>query len=242
MPLPTSFYRAGLAVLIIGVPLLVPAQAQMAQGMGALPRVITVSGEGQQFGRPDRAQLSAGVLAQAATAEAALTANGAAMNKVFAALKSLGIADAKIQTSNFSVSPQYPPYRQDNPEPQKIVGYQVSNQVTVIVDDLTKLGPALDALVKSGANQLNGVSFAISNPKPLAEAARKDAVLDATAKAKTLAAAAGVQLGPVLSIQEGDISRPMPIMAMARMEKDSTPIAAGEQSVGVSVTMTYGIQ
>ena len=77
------------------------------------------------------------------------------MNRVFAALKTLGIPDNKIQTSNFSVQPQYPPYRPDAPEPRNtIVGYQVSNQVTVIVDDLSKLGAALDALIRSGGSWL----------------------------------------------------------------------------------------
>jgi uncharacterized protein YggE len=184
------------------------------------------------------------VVTQAPTAAAALAANTAAMNRVFAALKTIGIPDNKIQTSNFSVQPQYPPFRPDAPEQRTIIGYQVSNQVSVTVDDLSKLGAALDALVKSGANQLGGVSFAIANPKPLAERARALAVGDAMAKAKTLAAAAGVNLGPLLSIQEGTAYRPGPMFAEARtaLAAAPPPIAIGEQTVAVNVTMTYGIQ
>ena len=141
-------------VLLLALPL--SAASAQTPAKDTSPRVILVSGVGEVSGKPDRAQLSAGVLTQGPTAAAALAANNTAMNGVFAALKKIGIPDNKIQTSNFSVSPQYAPYRQDNPQPAKIVGYQVSNNVTVIVDDLSKTGPTLDALVQSGANQLGG--------------------------------------------------------------------------------------
>jgi hypothetical protein len=208
------------------------------------PRTISVSGQGEVSGKPDQARLSAGVVSQAPTAAAAFNANTTAMNRVFAALKALGIPDNKIQTSNFSVQPQYPPYRPDAAVPRNISGYQVSNQVSVTVDDLAKLGPALDALVRSGANQLGGVSFAIADPKPLAERARAAAVTDAAAKARTLAGAAGVVLGPLLSIQEGTSFRPGPVFAL-RAEAAAAappPVAIGEASVTVNVTMTYAIQ
>ena len=225
------------AILALGV-----APARSAES-GAFPRTISVSGEGEISGKPDQARLSAGVVTQAPTAAAALTANTTAMNRVFAALKTSGIPDNKIQTSNFSVQPQYPPYRQDAPEPRNIIGYQVSNQVSVIVEDLSKLGSALDALVRGGANQLGGVSFAIANPKPLAERARAAAVADAMAKAKTLASAASVTLGPLLSLEEGTTFRPVPMFeARAALAPAPPPIAIGEQSVTVNVTMSYGIQ
>ncbi len=220
-----------------------PNKTAAAENAATL-RTISVSGEGEASGKPDQARLSGGVVTQAPTAAAALTANTTAMNRVFATLKTLGIPDNKVQTSNFSVQPQYPPYRPDASEPRNIVGYQVSNQVSVTVDDLSKLGAALDALVRSGANQLGGVSFAIADPKPLAERARVLAVGDATAKARTLAGAAGVTLGPLLSIQEGTSFRPVPMFAL-RAEAAAPappPVAFGEASVAVNVTMTYAIQ
>jgi uncharacterized protein YggE len=119
----------------------------------------------------------------------------------------------------------------------------VSNQVTVLVDDLTRLGTTLDALVRAGANQLGGISFSFRDPKPLAEGARREAVEDAAAKARTLAAAAGVTLGPVLSIQEGGggFPIPRPMMFEAAQARD-VAIAPGESTVTVSVSMTYAIQ
>jgi uncharacterized protein YggE len=236
--------RAAAAALLAGAIIALGAAPARSAESGAFPRTISVSGEGEISGKPDSARLSAGVVSQAPNAAAALTANSNAMNRVFAALKEIGIPDNKIQTSNFSVQPQYPPFRPDAPEQRNIIGYQVSNQVSVIVDDLSKLGGALDALVRSGANQLGGVSFSIANPKPLAERARAAAVADAMAKARTLAAAAGVNLGPLLSLQEGTAFRPVPMFAEARAALAPTPppIAIGEQSVTVNVTMTYGIQ
>ena len=147
------------------------SSAQAAEAMMA-PRTITVSGDAEIASKPDQARMSAGVVSQAETAAAALTANSTAMNRVFAALRMAGIPENRMQTSNFSVQPQYAPYREENPEPQRIIGYQVSNNVTVVVDDLTKVGPTLDALVRSGANQLGGIQFTIADPKPLAERAR----------------------------------------------------------------------
>ena len=231
------------ALLAVGTLTLIAGQeSHGAQAPDAPQRTIMVNGDGEVSGKPDQARLSAGVVSQAQTAAAALTANTAAMNRVFAALCMAGIPDNKIQTSNFSVQPQYSQAGPNNPDPQRITGYQVSNQVTVIVDDLMKLGPTLDALVRSGANQLGGIAFTIADPKPLADRARAAAVADAQAKARTLAMAAGVTLGPLLSIQESGGGRPGPVFAMARAAQIGPPIAEGEQMITVNVTMTYAIQ
>jgi len=207
-------------------------------------RVLVVSGEGEVRARPDQAQLSAGVVTEAKMAADALAQNNALMTKVLAALGAQGVKDKDVQTSGFSVSPQYPPYRPDAPEDRRITGYQVSNQVTVTVADLAKLGPTLDALVKSGANQLHGVSFSIAKPEPLLDRARREAVKNAQAKARGLAEAAGVALGPILIIQEGGTAPPVPEMFKMRaaMAAESVPVAAGEQSVSASVSITYTIQ
>ena len=194
----------------------------------------------------DQARVSAGVVSQAATANAALDANTQAMERVFEALRDAGIEDRNIRTSNFSVSPQYEPFRQNNPEPRRIVGYQVSNQVTAIVEEIDELGGTLDALVRSGANQLNNISFSIADPKPLEEEARRGAVQDAIAKAQTLAEAAGVNLGQILSIQEGGggYQPPGPIFTLAEQAFDtrSVSVAPGESTVSISVSITYAIQ
>ena len=201
-------------------------------------RMIVVSGEGEVLAKPDQARITAAVVTQAPTAEQAAQGNAAAMNRVLNALSMLGIPPAKIQTSNYSVQPQYTAVTQ-----RTISGYQATNQVTIVVDDLARLGTISDTLVRAGANQLGGVSFTIADPKPLADRAREAAVADATAKARTLAAAAGVKLGPLLTIQEGAGGvRPLPFAARALETGATTPIIPGEQPIMVGVTMTFAIQ
>lgn len=203
--------------------------------------VITVAGQGGASGTPDQAQLSAGVTTLAATADAALADNARKMTAVFDALKRLGVPNKAIQTSNFSVQPQYA----DNPNGarQHITGYQVSNQVDVTLDDTRKLGPALDALVGAGANEINSVSFSIRDSAALLEVARKAAIADARKRAETYAAAAGASLGAVISIQEGGGGN-MPVMNYAGVVRGraSTPTAAGEQSVTANVSVTFELK
>jgi uncharacterized protein YggE len=210
-----------------------------ALGQTAAPRTLTMSGQGEERATPDTATLSAGVASEAATAAAALAANTARMQGVFAALKKLGIADKDMQTANFSVSPQM---ASNNTQPPHVIGYQVSNQVQIRLDDVGKLGAALDALVSAGANQMNGVEFSIRDSALLMTQARTDAVADAKTKADTYAKAAGVTLGPILSISESDNMGPRPVfMAVRAMAGKAVPVAAGETSVTANVAMVWEI-
>ncbi|MGN6515335.1 MAG: SIMPL domain-containing protein [Rhizomicrobium sp.] len=224
----------------------VAGSAALGAGAGddAAKRVLTVSGEGEVRAAPDEALLSAGVVTNARTAAAALSDNSRAMNEVFATLKRAGIADKDMQTSNFSVQPQYATDKNGNTL-QDITGYQVSNTVNVRVDDLAKVGPTLDALVSSGANSIGDISFTIKNPKPLMAQARAEAVADAVARAQTLARAAGVALGPITAITESGYSappRPMYRMATMAAAPAPTPIAGGEESVTANVSITWAIR
>ena len=221
-------------VLALSTLLSAPAYAAEAPAQ----RMIVVTGEGEVLAKPDQARMTAAVVTQAPTAELAAQGNAAAMNRVLAALTMLGIPQNKIQTSNYSVQPQYATVTQ-----RVISGYQATNQVTVVVDDLSRLGMISDTLVRSGANQVGGVSFTVADPKPLADRARASAVADATDKARTLAAAAGVRLGPLLTIQEGPGGiRPLFAAPRALQANEITPIIPGEQPVTVAVTMTFAIE
>ena len=210
------------------------AQAQTA-------RVITMGGHGEVHATPDTAMLSAGVSTQGPTAAAALAANNSRMQAVMAAIRKLGVADKDIRTSNFSVSPQYANSGGDAP---RITGYQASNQVDVRLEDVSKLGAALDGLVTAGANQMHGVSFLIRNDAELLSEARAAAVAEARAKAETFAKAAGVSLGSILSISEEGSPGPRPLYAMqapVAMAK-AVPVAMGEQSVAADVMIIWEIK
>ena len=148
---------------------------------------MTVTGTGNVSARPDIAYLESGVVSEGKTAKDALSENTKAMNDIFDGLAKLDIDKDDIRTSQFSVNPIYtqPPVQPDGTrEPRSIRGYQVTNQVTVTVRKLDRLGDILDKLVSLGSNQLNGVRFEIENPEPLLDQAREAAVLDALRKAK----------------------------------------------------------
>ncbi|MBC7313049.1 MAG: SIMPL domain-containing protein [Rhizobium sp.] len=207
---------------------------------------IIVSGEGEAAIAPDMAVLSLSVVREAETAAEALKANSQAMAEVIADLKAKSIADRDIQTSAFSVDPLY---RQDKADDDTygapvIVGYRVTNGLTLRVRDLTQLGALIDAAVKLGVNQGGGISFTNDNPDAAIAEARKKAVAEAMDKAKVLTEAAGVRLGRVIEISE-NFARPMPQpmyrAAMAKEMADAAPIAAGENAYTVTVNITYGI-
>ncbi len=240
------FVVAVAAAVSYGVFVYEPVTAQDAADQ--TPRVISVSGMGEASGTPDQARINLGVTTEARNARDALRANSQAMQAVFDQMEALGIPEENIQTSNLSINPQYAPYDQNNPQRrQTIIGYQVSNNVSVLFEDLDGFGEGLDAIVSSGANQLYGISFSISETDEMETAARTSAVENARAKAETLAAAAGVTLGDVLSISEGGGYSPAPQYAMmargaAMDESFSVPVAAGEQTLSVSVNMVFEIQ
>ncbi|MEM9441498.1 MAG: SIMPL domain-containing protein [Pseudomonadota bacterium] len=201
-------------------------------------RQITVTGQGEASTEPDMAMLTIGVESQAKTPGKALSENGERMNAVIARLKSAGVGNRDLRTSQLGIWPVY----SERNQPQRIVGYRASNQLRVTVRDINQLDDILDQAVADGANRVNGPSFSVANPDlPLTEA-RKAAVQDAIAKAQQYAAAANVELGHVLSIEETGspsfLGRQMRAESMAA----STPIAPGENTFSASVTMTFAIE
>ena len=209
--------------------------------------LLTVSAEGRTEARPDLAVFSAGVTSQGKTAGEALSANAADMTRVIAALKQAGIADRDIQTSNLSLNPVYaqPRPRSDGSyesEPPRIVGYQVSNQVTVRQRNLKDFGKVIDTLVSAGANQVNGPSFQMDDADAAADAARINAMKKARARAELYARAAGLRVARILSISEtGGYNPGPPVMYAKAMERDSaqTPVAAGEVTTSLNVTVMF---
>jgi uncharacterized protein YggE len=208
------------------------------------PRRLVVTGTGEASARPDVAVISAGVVVQADTASAALAENTRAMNAVLEELRAAGLAQEDIQTSQFAVTPLYES-RQPDPqgtEPPRIVGYQVSNQVTARVRDIDRLGATLDALVGAGANSIDGLYFDLADPKQVQGEARDAAVADALAKARRYASAAGVDLGEIISIEEGEVFAPPRPMMRAEAMAASVPIAPGQTELSASVTITFALK
>lgn len=224
---------------LAGLALILAASAAVAAPPDQA-RTLTVTGTGIAMAAPDEASFSTGVVNQAATAGAALAANSKAMAAVITTLKQQGVPEKAIQTSNITLSPQYQSCKPNVACPQKIVGYEVADTLTVTIG-IDKAGVALDALVAAGANQINGIGFSIHNDKPLLAQARADAVKEAIAKAEAYAKAAGVGLGPIQSIQEGSFEAPRPVnMLMGYRDKaGAVPLEGGEEKFAATVTITW---
>jgi len=202
----------GVSALVVALLLLGTAQAPANAAPAAQTTVtptpgagqpisdIGVSGTGQVFGTPDTAIASVGVDLTATTLAQATTDAATRMNAVIAKIKELGVDAKDITTISYTVNPQT-----SNPkegEVPRIVGYHVSNIVQVKIRKIDDAGKILDAAIAAGANSLNSLSFTIDDPSSLESQARTKAVQDAMAKAKTLADAANVKLGRIISITE----------------------------------------
>ena len=228
-------YRAILAAAIAaGTLLAAPALAQIVP-----PAAISVSGEATVSVPPDLALVEGGVTSEAKTAREASDANNAAMGKVLQALKGAGIEAKDVQTSRLSLQPQSAPNRSG---PPAIVGYRASNRVTIRVRDVTKVANVIDTRVGAGANEIGGINFVVSQASKLLDEARERAVADARRKAEIYAKAAGVTLGAPLSIAEEANSAPVPYRRMAAGMAASAPVAQGEETLAVTVSVSWAIK
>ena len=230
--------RLGL-VLALLVALAASACVAVAPNDGAPRRAstVTVAGSGTVSATPDQAEITTGVVTQAATAAQAMAANSQAMERLLQSLANLGIGPRDIQTTNISVSPQRRAPKEG--QPPEITGYEVSNQVRVKVRDLARLGQVLDRQVSQGANLVYGIHFGLQEPAPLLDEARKRAMADARRRADLYAAAAGLKVGRVLSVQEAVVAPPGPGPAPRIAMSAAIPVAPGEQEIQASVTVTF---
>jgi uncharacterized protein YggE len=233
------------AALLMAAP---AAFAQPAAGSDAAFRAttLTLSSFGEARTAPDQAVINMGVTTQAPTAADALAQNRTRMTAVIAAIRAQGVPERDIQTSGLDVSPQYTyPGREGGERgPPRVTGYQVTNQVTVLVRDLARLGPAVDAVVRSGANQINGISFGLQNADARADEARRQAVANVQRRAELYAQATGLRLVRLVNLTEsGGYTPPRPMMEFARATSAdsaaSTPVQAGEVQVRVDVTAVF---
>jgi uncharacterized protein YggE len=229
--------------LALAAALALPAAARAAEPVP--PPHITVSGEGEATVAPDMALISLSVMREAKTAREAMDANNDAMAAVIAAMKAFGIAERDLQTAGIQISPRYNyTNNKDGGQEAELVAYQVTNTLSVRLRDIDKAGEILDKAVTLGVNQGGNITFSNEDPAATLTQARKKAVADAMAKARTLAEAAGVSLGRVIEISDQNTRpAPMPIQAKAfDAAGAAAPVQAGENSYTVQVTVTFELK
>ena len=202
----------------------------------AADKLLTVTGDATVNVAPDTAVIRIGVTTAAKTAREASEGNARQATAVLAAIKDSGVADRDVQTSRLSLQPQYD---QSKAGTARLLGFQVTNQLTVKFHDIDKLPGFLDRAIAAGANEMSGIEFIVSEQSKLLDQARDDAVADARRKAELYAKAAGVKVGQVVTItEEGSSPPPRPVQAMRAA---GVPVAAGEQTLRATVTVAYAI-
>jgi uncharacterized protein YggE len=207
-------------------------------------QIVSVSGHGEVSVAPDTASISMGVDVTKPTLAEAQTQATAQMTAVIATLKAAGIASEDIQTTSFNVNILYDTSR--HADPNLITGFEITNQLDVTVRDTAKLGRLLDDAVKAGANSISGISFYVDDQTAAASDARRLAVEDARTKAEELATAAGLTLGPVITITEGTQAPVIPMfeapdVAMAKAGAP-VPVESGSTTVAVDVSIAFELR
>ncbi len=223
-------------------------QAGMPFSTGKSQLGVWVSGEGKATAAPDILFLTLGVEAQAKSVGEAQSTSREAMSRVRQAISANGIENKDIQTVSYNIQPVYQYNQRENK--QELIGYRVSDRISVKVRNIQIAGKVIDAAAEAGGNaiRIDSISFGIDDPAPLRNQAREKAVKDAMAKAKQMAELAGVKLGKALYITEsGFVSQPprpfpVPMALKAEGAAVSTDISPGESEIQVQVQIAFAIE
>ncbi len=211
------------------------AAAALALPAQAAEKLVTVTGRGTMSVAPDTAMIRIGVTSQGKTAKDASDRNAKQMTAVMAAIKNSGIAERDIRTSRLSLQPQY----ENKSGTTRLLGFRVTNQLTVTIRNIGPLPAILDRAIAAGANEMSGIEFVVSEQSKLLDQARDAAIADAHRKAMLYAKAAGAKLGRVVAIvEEGASAPPRPLAAM-RAGAAAVPVAPGEQTLRATVSVSY---
>ncbi|MEM8617465.1 MAG: SIMPL domain-containing protein [Pseudomonadota bacterium] len=207
---------------------------------------LSISADGYVKREPDIAFLMAGVDSEAGTAEAAMAQNAEAMNGVFEALERAGVARKDMQTSNFSLQPQYDYSNRRDGQPPRLTGYRASNQLSVRVRNLDTLGETMDTLVSAGGNTFSGLRFALDDDRDAKNEARRLAMAEALSRAQLYAAASGYEVARIVTLSESGGYQPQPMMQARAMAIESadmgTPVAGGEVGYSITVNVVFELR
>ena len=227
-----------IAIAVFLFPLLAVVQAN-AQ---VLPHTVRAVGNATVTAKPDQAQISVSVNTQAATAEDAVSNDATKTEAVLNALKALIGSKGTIQTTNYSVSPQY---KYEQGHPPEITGYDANHTIQLTLNDITLVGKVIDTATKSGANGVNRIEFTIKDDAHLRAEAIAKASLEARNNAEAVAKALGMTVSGVFSAETNEVNAPRPIitpMAMSRMAAaPATPVEAGTVDIRASVTVYLSV-
>jgi len=226
-----------LAILVIPI---APALADEGR-----PRTASVTGQGEVTAQPDMARVTLGIEARRPALAEARSAVTAAVDRVLALTRDLKIDPKYVNATRLQVQPDY--NWNEKERKQVLLGYVVSRQVEVELNDLDQLGALLERAVSAGANQVGGAALDSTRRKELERQAMALAVQDARLNAEALARAAGVQLGSVRTLNASASAPPMPMyrmaadMAAAAPPRPEATYQAGEMTFNATVSAEYDL-
>jgi len=210
------------------------------------PETVSVTGTGRVTLVPDRFTFNVGVQTNAPTVDAAVNENNERVAKVIAALKAAGAKPEEIQTSGFSIYPQQD-YQQG--QPPRLLGYQVTNSITVRKKEVASASKLLQVAIGAGVNTASGINFEVSDPARGRDQGLKAAYDDARAKARLLAQAAERTLGRAINITEGAEATPQPRPMMGRVMAakaeavvTEVPVESGSQELSFTVSVVFELK
>lgn len=229
------------AALLLGL----LAQTASAQTQAVPERIPTLAltGEGATEAQPELAIVQLGVAVTAKVAKDALAENSKLLAAALNAAKENGIEPRDMQTTGLALRPDI--VRAEKWPHREIIGYQVNNNVTIRVRDISKLGALLDRLVVLGINDIRGINFSVANPAPLIEQARAEAIKDVMRKAEKYAEAANLRIVRVLELSESGVEipapRPLVLTRAASAPRPDVPLEAGELVYRARVNAVFEI-
>ena len=226
---------------------------RQAQNIVNPERIITFTEEGKVIAKPDIAKISFSVVTQGTQAAVVQLENNQKMQKVIDFVKKQGIIDKDIQTTNYSLNPQYDYYWCKTSSvkpyiscPPKIIGYELSQSVEVKIKDFDKINIIIGGLSDAGANQISNISFSIDEPEDYKNQARIEALKKIEKRAQLLSKETSFKLGKIVSVSESGI---YPIYRETMMKAESSggtmvpaPIETGTQEITVTLTVSYEIK
>ncbi|TNJ41759.1 SIMPL domain-containing protein [Phaeobacter sp. B1627] len=204
-------------------------------------RRLMVTGEASMDVAPDQAVITLGVRSQSEEAGEAMSQVSVSMGEVLARLQDSGIGAGDIQTRQVSMHPVWSQVRQGGQEVRAITGFEASNLVEVTLRDLEAMGGVLDDVLRAGANEFRGLAFSYSDTKAAQDKLRTEAVEDAIRKARQLADASGMTLGPVRMLQDGEPTGGAPMMAMEMARSADIQVAPGSVNLSHRVSATFDL-
>jgi len=235
------YYLVALAIIgIVLVSAVALTRPLVISTSNSSSKTIQVTGTGTLSATPDQAVMYLAVETQGSTATVATTANAAAMTKVISALIAAGISNESIQTTAYTLNPVY-----SNPTNQSvapsIIGYDAVNSIQVTLSNLGSVGQVLDHAISAGVNQVQGITFTLSNTAQAAlqKQALQLAMQDADNQAKATAAALGVTIVGPLSVSPSYVFQPVSYNRYSALAASTTPVQPGTLQVTVTVQVTY---